>query len=91
VHTAFYQGEKVAIKVQRAGLKELFDVDLKNLKKLAELLDKFDPKSDGADRDWVAIYDESARLLYEEIDYLNEAKNAERFREQFKDTPWCVS
>jgi hypothetical protein len=48
VHTAFYKGKKVAIKVQRAGLKELFDVDLKNLKKLAVLLDKFDPKTDGA-------------------------------------------
>lgn len=43
-----YKGKKVAIKVQRAGLKELFDVDLKNLKKLAALLDKFDPKTDGA-------------------------------------------
>jgi predicted unusual protein kinase regulating ubiquinone biosynthesis (AarF/ABC1/UbiB family) len=48
VHTAMYKGKKVAIKVQRAGLKELFDVDLKNLKKLAALLDKFDPKTDGA-------------------------------------------
>jgi hypothetical protein len=48
VHTAFYKGQKVAIKVQRAGLKELFDVDLKNLRKLAVLLDKFDPKTDGA-------------------------------------------
>lgn len=48
VHTATYKGKKVAIKVQRAGLKELFDVDLKNLKKLAALLDKFDPKTDGA-------------------------------------------
>lgn len=48
-----YKGQKVAIKIQRAGLRELFDVDLKNLKKLAVLLDKFDPKSDGADRDWV--------------------------------------
>ena len=27
VHTAYYKGQKVAIKVQRAGLKELFDVD----------------------------------------------------------------
>ena len=36
VHTATYKGQKVAIKVQRAGLKELFDVDLKNLKKLGE-------------------------------------------------------
>ena len=67
VHTASYKGRKVAIKVQRAGLKELFDVDLKNLKKLAELLDKFDPKTDGADRDWVSIYEESERLLYLEI------------------------
>lgn len=83
VHTATYKGKKVAIKVQRAGLKELFDVDLKNLKKLAELLDKFDPKTDGADRDWVSIYEESERLLYLEIDYLNEASNCERFARDF--------
>lgn len=83
VHTAMYKGQKVAIKVQRAGLKELFDVDLKNLKKLAVLLDKFDPKTDGADRDWVSIYEESERLLYLEIDYLNEADNCERFAKDF--------
>ena len=71
--------------MQRAGLKELFDVDLKNLKKLAALLDKFDPKSDGADRNWVSIYEESERLLYLEIDYLNEANNGERFAKDFKD------
>jgi predicted unusual protein kinase regulating ubiquinone biosynthesis (AarF/ABC1/UbiB family) len=74
--------------VQRAGLKELFDVDLKNLKKSAELLDKFDPKSDGADRDWVKIYEESERLPYEELNYMNEADNADRFRKDFKDIPW---
>lgn len=88
VHTAFYNGKKVAIKVQRAGLKELFDVDLKNLKKLAELLDKFDPKTDGADRNWTGIYEESERLLYLEIDYLNEAANCERFAKDFKDIPY---
>lgn len=88
VHTATYKGKKVAIKVQRAGLKDLFDCDLKNLKKLAELLDKFDPKSDGADRDWVTIYEESERLLYQEIDYLNEAANAERFANDFMDIDW---
>lgn len=88
VHTATYKGKKVAIKVQRAGLKELFDVDLKNLKKLAELLDKFDPKTDGADRDWVSIYEESERLLYLEIDYLNEASNCERFARDFNDIEW---
>lgn len=88
VHTATYNGKKVAIKVQRAGLKDLFDVDLKNLKKLAVLLDKFDPKTDGADRNWVQIYEESERLLYLEIDYLNEADNADRFRKDFKDVSY---
>lgn len=50
---------------------------------LAKLLDKLDPKADGADREWAAIYDESARLLYLEIDYLNEARNALRFAADF--------
>jgi len=88
VHTATYKGRKVAIKVQRAGLKELFDKDLKVLKKLAVLLEQFDPKADGADRDWVSIYEESERLLYLEIDYLNEASNAERFSNDFKNIEW---
>ena len=47
MHRAVLNGQPVAVKVQRAGLKALFDTDLKNLKKLAQLLDKFDPKSDG--------------------------------------------
>jgi predicted unusual protein kinase regulating ubiquinone biosynthesis (AarF/ABC1/UbiB family) len=85
VHTAYYKGQKIAIKVQREGLKNLFDVDLKNLKKLAVLLDKFDPKSDGADRNWVSIYEESERLLYLEIDYINEADNCEKFAKDFRD------
>lgn len=32
---------------------------------IAEYLQKVDPKSDGAKRDWVAIYDECASVLYE--------------------------
>ncbi|CAM9429694.1 unnamed protein product [Hapterophycus canaliculatus] len=89
VHLAKMKGGgEVAVKVQRAGLKALFDQDLKNLKLLVRVLDKLDPKFDGADRDWVSIYDESAKLLYKEIDYINEAENAVRFKENFEDTPW---
>lgn len=32
---------------------------------IAENLQKLDPKSDGAKRDWVAIYDECAAVLYQ--------------------------
>ncbi|EFJ09480.1 hypothetical protein SELMODRAFT_235769 [Selaginella moellendorffii] len=71
--------------IQRPGLKALFDIDLKNLRVIAENLQKIDPKSDGAKRDWVAIYDECANVLYQEIDYNREAANAERFAANFKD------
>ncbi|CAN1319569.1 Protein ACTIVITY OF BC1 COMPLEX KINASE 8, chloroplastic [Linum perenne] len=88
VHRARLKGQEVVIKVQRPGLKDLFDIDLKNLRVIAEYLQKVDPKSDGAKRDWVAIYDECANVLYQEIDYTKEAANAEKFASNFKDMPY---
>ncbi|OWM82264.1 hypothetical protein CDL15_Pgr001838 [Punica granatum] len=85
VHRAKLKGQEVVVKVQRPGLKDLFDIDLKNLRVIAEYLQKIDPKSDGAKRDWVAIYDECAAVLYQEIDYTKEAANAELFASNFKD------
>lgn len=38
VHLARLDGERVVVKVQRPGLKELFDIDLKNLRVLAQWL-----------------------------------------------------
>lgn len=88
VHQAKINGERVVVKVQRPGLKDLFDIDLKNVRVLAQWLQNVDPKSDGAARDWVAIYDECSRILYQEIDYSLEGRNADQFRENFKETPW---
>jgi hypothetical protein len=34
VHLATLNGQKVVVKVQRPGLKELFDIDLKNIRAL---------------------------------------------------------
>ncbi|KAA8530920.1 hypothetical protein F0562_005621 [Nyssa sinensis] len=84
VHRGKLKGQEVVVKVQRPGLKDLFDIDLKNLRAIAEYLQKVDPKSDGAKRDWVAIYDECASVLYQEIDYTKEAANAELFASNFK-------
>lgn len=65
VHLAKVAGQNVVVKVQRPGLRELFEVDLKNIRQLAQWLQAADPKSDGAARDWVAIYDECAVILYQ--------------------------
>eukprot|EP00904_Undaria_pinnatifida_P003084 jgi/Undpi1/12777/HiC_scaffold_6.g02445.m1 len=88
VHEAWLDGKRYAVKVQRPGLKSLFGVDLKSIGALAAVLDRFDPKLDGASRDWGAIFRESSRVLYEEVDYTREGKNAERFSENFKGTDW---
>jgi len=85
VHRAvLFSGEEVVVKVQRPGLKQLFDIDLKNLKLLAEQLDK----GDESNRDFKGIYKECANVLYDEIDYINEGRNADRFRRNFRDVPW---
>ncbi|KAF5837683.1 ABC1 family-domain-containing protein [Dunaliella salina] len=85
VHTAtLWSGEKVVVKVQRPGLRKLFDIDLNNLRILAEQLDK----QDEANRDFRGIYQECASVLYDEIDYINEGRNADRFRRNFRNVPW---
>ncbi|XP_041996108.1 protein ACTIVITY OF BC1 COMPLEX KINASE 7, chloroplastic-like [Salvia splendens] len=88
VHRAIlHNGETVVVKVQRPGLKKLFDIDLKNLKLIAEYFQKSETLG-GPTRDWVGIYEECAKILYEEIDYVNEGKNADRFRRDFRNIKW---
>ncbi|KAL7216455.1 hypothetical protein ACSBR1_028403 [Camellia fascicularis] len=88
VHRAvLHNGEKVVVKVQRPGLKKLFDIDLRNLKLIAEYFQKSESLG-GPTRDWIGIYEECAKILYEEIDYINEGKNADRFRRDFRNVKW---
>jgi len=75
-------GEEVAVKVQRPGLLKLFAIDLGILRRIAEYFQKH-PKY-GPGRDWVGIYEECRKILYEEADYLNEGRNADRFRRNFR-------
>ncbi|MFN6568322.1 AarF/ABC1/UbiB kinase family protein [Dendronalium sp. ChiSLP03b] len=87
VHKAvLHTGEAVVAKVQRPGLKKLFEIDLQILKGIARYFQNH-PKW-GRGRDWIGIYEECCRILWEEIDYLNEGRNADTFRRNFRGYDW---
>jgi len=87
VHKAvLHTGESVVVKVQRPGLKKLFEIDLQILKGITRYFQNH-PKW-GKGRDWSGIYEECCRILWEEIDYLNEGRNADTFRRNFRGYDW---
>jgi predicted unusual protein kinase regulating ubiquinone biosynthesis (AarF/ABC1/UbiB family) len=90
VHRAkLYRGDDVVVKVQRPGLKQLFSIDLAILRQIASYFQNH-PQW-GKNRDWIGIYDECCRILWEETDYLLEGRNADTFRRNFKGEDWvCV-
>ncbi|MEL6580729.1 MAG: AarF/ABC1/UbiB kinase family protein [Cyanobacteria bacterium J06621_12] len=90
VHRAkLFNGEDIVVKVQRPGLKQLFTIDLAILRQIARYFQNH-PKW-GKNRDWMGIYDECCRILWEETDYLLEGRNADTFRRNFRGEDWvCV-
>ncbi|MFM8975846.1 MAG: ABC1 kinase family protein, partial [Vulcanococcus sp.] len=69
-------GEKVAVKVQRPGLREQITLDLYIVRNIAAWLNR----NVGLIRsDLVALIDELGKRVFEEMDYCNEATNAETF------------
>ncbi len=83
VHKArLHTGEDVVVKIQRPGLEELFNLDFELLHRLVRWCNRFFPKLRKYNLE--AIYQEFFEILYQEIDYIHEGKNADRFRENFK-------
>jgi predicted unusual protein kinase regulating ubiquinone biosynthesis (AarF/ABC1/UbiB family) len=80
VHRATLKsGEHVAVKVQYPYIEKVIEADLKALKFALWMLKAHVPR--GLDLD--TVYNEFSRLLNEELDYIHEARNAERIRENF--------
>jgi predicted unusual protein kinase regulating ubiquinone biosynthesis (AarF/ABC1/UbiB family) len=79
-------GEEVVVKIQRPGLRQLFEIDLKILKGITTYFQNH--REWGKGRDWMGIYEECCKILWEEIDYLNEGRNADTFRRNFRDDDW---
>ncbi|MDI2035358.1 ABC1 kinase family protein [Paenarthrobacter nitroguajacolicus] len=71
----------VVFKVQRPGIQAIVDIDLAALRKVGGWLSRIRIVSDRADVP--ALIKEFAQTSLEEIDYLNEAANSERFATDF--------
>jgi predicted unusual protein kinase regulating ubiquinone biosynthesis (AarF/ABC1/UbiB family) len=73
----------VVIKIQRPGIDQIVDVDLRALRRVGGWLSRIRLVSDRVDAP--ALVEEFAATSLEEIDYLHEAANAERFAQDFAD------
>jgi predicted unusual protein kinase regulating ubiquinone biosynthesis (AarF/ABC1/UbiB family) len=83
VHRArLHSGEMVVVKVQRPGLAEIFRLDFEILQQIVNFCNQRFPwtKTYGL----TAIYQDFFNLLFQEIDYVREGQNADRFRHNFR-------
>ena len=71
----------VVVKVQRPGIQQIVEADLAAIRTAGSWLQRF--KSVRRHANVPALIDEFSRSLYEELDYLHEGKNAERFAANF--------
>jgi predicted unusual protein kinase regulating ubiquinone biosynthesis (AarF/ABC1/UbiB family) len=78
-------GEEVAVKVQRPNLKPVITLDLYLMRWAASWMAPWLPLNLG--HDLTLIVDEFGIKLFEETDYLNEGRNAEKFAANFQDDP----
>jgi len=86
VHGALLaDGQQVVIKVQRPNIVPTIEVDLTILKDLAHYVQHHTPLGEYYDLE--AIADDFAETLHQELDYLREGHNADRFRQTFAHEP----
>ncbi|MBD2444620.1 AarF/ABC1/UbiB kinase family protein [Dolichospermum sp. FACHB-1091] len=84
-HGHLVSGEEVAVKVQRPNLRPLLTKDLYLMRWVASWLAPWLPLNLG--HDLTLIVDEFGTKLFEEIDYINEGRNAEKFAHNFRNDP----
>jgi predicted unusual protein kinase regulating ubiquinone biosynthesis (AarF/ABC1/UbiB family) len=86
VHRArLTEGDNVVVKVQRPHIHDLIKIDLAALRRVLSWVKRYRPITRRVDLD--ALFDEFSRTLWEEVDYLAEAENAQRFATMFAEDP----
>jgi predicted unusual protein kinase regulating ubiquinone biosynthesis (AarF/ABC1/UbiB family) len=79
VHRArLHDGQQVAIKVQRPGIAQIVRTDLATIRFVLGIIRRLLPAAD-AMMDLRGLYREFSRMVFEELDYTHEGRNAERF------------
>jgi predicted unusual protein kinase regulating ubiquinone biosynthesis (AarF/ABC1/UbiB family) len=76
----------VVVKVQRPNIEHLIATDLRALRTVGNWLKRYRPIRKRVDVP--ALLNEFARILYQEIDYLAEGRNAETFATNFASNPF---
>ncbi|XP_052188982.1 protein ACTIVITY OF BC1 COMPLEX KINASE 3, chloroplastic isoform X1 [Diospyros lotus] len=77
-----YSGQVVAVKVQRPGIEEAIGLDFYLIRGVGFLVNKY---VDIISSDVVALIDEFARRVYQELNYVQEGQNARRFKKLYAD------
>jgi predicted unusual protein kinase regulating ubiquinone biosynthesis (AarF/ABC1/UbiB family) len=75
-------GRDVVVKVQRPNLPEIIANDVQVLEAIAEEVMHY--PSLCRHTDWPGVVKEFSRTIVEEIDYIQEGRNADRFRQNFR-------
>ena len=76
-------GEEVAVKVQRPDLERIISFDVAILYRLVKLTNRFFPWVN-ENADWEGMLREFHATVFEEMDYVKEGRNADRFRYNFR-------
>ena len=76
-------GEEVAVKVQRPNLEATISFDIAILFRLVKLTNRFFPRAN-ENADWEGMLREFHTTIHEEMDYIKEGRNADRFRYNFR-------
>lgn len=85
VHRAVFRGETVAVKVLRPGVRQLVETDLRVITFFLGMVGLF--LDENIVRSAWTILEEYRRMIFLEMDFRNEEKNAARFRKDFADQP----
>lgn len=82
-HVTLHSGKRAALKIQRAGIHDVIEEDIKAMYKIAAILERRMPSLKSFDP--VGLVKNFEASILKEIDFINESINIQRFSNNLKD------